>query len=526
MNCLKFTLLFSLLFIGITDKERTLLAQEFANPSYYLVDSLVLEQLSSFDEALLDSCLAIYHSSESDTIKIRAITAIVEESWDDNVWPVYNQWIYTLAKQKLLLGTKYERNYKIALANATNNKGVVSYGQGELADALEYYKQSSALFLELNDNKNTALILINIGGLYETQGDIKRCLDYYHESLVMLEKIGEKKGIAVCLNNIGATYEDQGEQEKALSFYKRSLAIQTEIENKQGMSLCFNNIGMVYKKRGEYEKALGFFFQSLKIRESIGNKSGIALSLSNIGNACFLQGKENDALEFFQRSLEISRENGFKRTIALNLANIGEVYFKKNDLLSAKSHVEQSLQISQEIRNIKQIIHSAKLLYLITKREASFQEAITMYELYIQMRDSIKNEETQKATIRQQTKYEFEKAQLVHEQEEKEKIRLLEETNSRRNNLQYSFIFLAILIVFGGVLGLGFVKVSPIIAEGLIFFAFLIWFEFLLVLSDPYIDVWTGGEPIYKLLLNAILAALIFPLHAFFEKTLKKRLVK
>ena len=34
------------------------------------------------------------------------------------------------------------------------------------------------------------------------------------------------------------------------------------------------------------------------------------------------------------------------------------------------------------------------------------------------------------------------------------------------------------------------------------------------------------GEPIYKLLLNALLAGLIFPLHAFFERALKKRLVK
>ncbi|MBL4658690.1 MAG: hypothetical protein JKX73_11860 [Flavobacteriales bacterium] len=141
------------------------------------------------------------------------------------------------------------------------------------------------------------------------------------------------------------------------------------------------------------------------------------------------------------------------------------------------------------------------------------------------MGDSINNEETKKASIRQQTKYEFEKAQIIKEQKQKEQTRIQEEELSRRDNLQYSVILIVILLVFGGVLGLGFVKVSPSVAEGLIFFAFLILFEFLLVLSDPYVDNITGGAPAYKLLTNAVLAALIFPLHSLFERLLKKRLI-
>ena len=149
-----------------------------------------------------------------------------------------------------------------------------------------------------------------------------------------------------------------------------------------------------------------------------------------------------------------------------------------------------------------------------------------MYELQVQMRDSIKNEATQKATIRQQTKYEFEKTQLVKEQVERERERVLGEETSRRDNLQYSVILIAILLLFGGVLGLGFIKVSPAVAEGLIFFAFLIVFEFLLVLADPYVDLYTGGAPGWKLLLNAGIAACIFPLHSFFERVMKRKLVK
>ena len=87
-------------------------------------------------------------------------------------------------------------------------------------------------------------------------------------------------------------------------------------------------------------------------------------------------------------------------------------------------------------------------------------------------------------------------------------------------------ILIALLVLFGGVLSLGFVKVSPRMAEGIIFFSFLILFEFLLVLADPYIDGWSGGAPGFKLLFNAGIAALIFPAHAFFEAKIKVRLIK
>ena len=67
---------------------------------------------------------------------------------------------------------------------------------------------------------------------------------------------------------------------------------------------------------------------------------------------------------------------------------------------------------------------------------------------------------------------------------------------------------------------------SERMAEGIIFFSFLILFEFLLVLADPYIDRWSSGAPGIKLLFNAGIAALIFPAHAFFESKLKGKLVK
>jgi len=75
-------------------------------------------------------------------------------------------------------------------------------------------------------------------------------------------------------------------------------------------------------------------------------------------------------------------------------------------------------------------------------------------------------------------------------------------------------------------MAMGKLAVPEKLVEGLIFFSFLLLFEFLLVLLDLYIERYSSGAPAYKLLFNAVLAGTIFPAHAFFETKLKGRIVK
>ena len=114
---------------------------------------------------------------------------------------------------------------------------------------------------------------------------------------------------------------------------------------------------------------------------------------------------------------------------------------------------------------------------------------------------------------------ETEKARAAQVKSEKEKAEM-----SRRNNLQYSGILIFLVLMSAGLVGLGKISMPVRMAEGLIFFTFLLFFEFTLVLLDPYIEVYSSGAPAIKLGFNAILAAMIFPLHSFFEERVKKRI--
>ena len=64
-----------------------------------------------------------------------------------------------------------------------------------------------------------------------------------------------------------------------------------------------------------------------------------------------------------------------------------------------------------------------------------------MHELHIQMKDSTMNEKSQKATIRQQTKYEYEKKKAVDDKENEKRIALEKEKQKRQ------FIVLVIVVI-------------------------------------------------------------------------------
>ena len=333
----------------------------------------------------------------------------------------------------------------------------------------------------------------------------------------------KKKSVAVQLGNIGIIYQNQEEYSKALEYHNKALVLNNEAENERYVAV---NIGINLSKQGKYVEALKNYFKALEIDEKLENKSGISRHLSNVGIAYYDQGDMTKALEYLLRSLDLSEELGTKTGLCINLGYIGTAYTKLGETKLAESTLNRALSISKEIgmkEYIKDHYKYLSALYDTTKRPGM---AFDAYKLYIIYRDSISNEENTKAQTRTEMKYEYEKAELVAQQAEQDKRRKTKEVRQRRDNLQYSVILLGLLILGSLVLGLGKLSVSTRVAEGLIFFSFLILFEFILVLGDPYVDEWTGGAPGLKLLINAGVAALIFPMHSFFEVKLKSRLVK
>jgi tetratricopeptide (TPR) repeat protein len=377
-----------------------------------------------------------------------------------------------------------------------------------------------------NIPETEASILGWYGYIYNQKGLIEKGLEYLLQGTTILEKHHfSKSDLASAYTNIGTINIQMKHFEEANEYFQKALIIRKEINDTEGIANSLYNIGINYSNLERYTESINYLNRGMQIVDSIGFEYGIAYFNLGLSSVYQKNNQYEEAKNSTQKAIIILRKLGDKRGLAHNFSNLGKIYLTLQNENLAKTYADSAYVLASEIGNPKVIKDAAFILSDIYKKQKNFTEALKFYEIHITMKDSVKNEETEKSVIRQQTQYEFEKTQLIKEQQQKEQQRLEQIARERRDNIQYSMIFLAILVIFGSILGLGFIKVSAKFAEGLIFFAFLIFFEFCLVLLDPIIDDWSSGEPIFKLLFNALLAGMIFPLHAFFENKLKKKVI-
>ena len=363
----------------------------------------------------IDSLKRAIKTSKHDTITVKTSISLGEVIYQSEPDKATELWKFSVRLcEKNLAKNLSDKDpckafYLKYQAGALNNIGFIIDYHGDTPTALIYYHKSLNILKKINDKDGIATASNNIGYIYKNQGDISKALDFYHYSLKIREEIKDDKGVANSLNNIGFIYDNQGDIDKAFEYFERSLKIQETINDKKGIASSLNNIGSIYKKKSQINESLAYFTRSLKVITEINDKKGIAKSLNNIGDIYLIKGEIDKALDYFQKSLKIREEIIDKQGIANSLNSIASTLLKKGAFKEAQSFAERSLKVAKELGFPEHIKSSAMTLKSIYKNQNKFDLAFKMFELEMQMQDSLKNTETKKASISKQFQYEYDK---------------------------------------------------------------------------------------------------------------------
>jgi len=433
-------------------------AQDYAPADQYLIDSLDLSTLSTKDIQLIDSALALYDRCNSPVCQIGAVSIIVQESWDINVWPRYNRWIHDFAAFQLgntALDSAADQSVKISYAGALSNIGYLFNATGVTDSALYYYEQCLEIQQQIGDKAGQSATAINTGYIFLNQGMIEKALEYYYRSLRLEEELGNQTGIATALNGIGFIQYRQGDSESALENYAKSLSIREGLNDEYGMATCLNNIGLVYKDQGNWERALDYFGRCLNLQEKIEDKAGIVISLVNLGYVYKSLGQLTLAEMNYGKSLELSKELQDKQGMANSLNNLAQVALERGNLAKARRNAEESLRIANELNYPQFIRDASESLTEIAKRQGRWQEALGHHERYMVMRDSVFNEETVTASIHEQYRYRYQQEAMADSIRNANAQMIQEVENARlqaiatKSRQQVYFLITGILLALG-----------------------------------------------------------------------------
>ena len=390
---------------------------------------------------------------------------------------------------------------------------------------LEYAMRGLVLAKKLDHKRGIANSYKNIGSFYSFNDDFKAAIAYYNSALKIQEELGDKKGMASSYDNIGVFYYYLGDLDSALISLKQYLKLTKEIGYRIGIAMAYNDLGVFYENIEDYDKSLEYHFKALNIEQEIGTKRRVSISYFNLGDVYSKLHNNEQADTYFQKALTIEKEIGYKPQIAFYLLSLGIVNYERGKYKLALEYLNKGLNISVENNLVRLIMDFYREISRTYAKQYKYESAYEYHQLYSQAKDSLFNEDKSKDIGKLEAKHEFETAELERERAEAERAKQEADAMSRRDNLQYSGILIFMVLLFSGIFMLGRFTIPIRLAGGMIFFSFLLLFEFTLVLLDPYIEQFSSGAPAIKLGFNALLAALIFPLHSLFENKLKSRII-
>lgn len=400
----------------------------------------------------------------------------------DTVFPLCNKAIEIIEHGLAQNPTKREHTRLLQLKlYAYGNMGAIHTMLGNMDEAMQNLEKSITIAKELGDEKQQAFSLNTLANIYASRGEVQKAIANFQRSLKLFKAIHDSSAISGTLNNIGVQYKllgdyrtalnyhnkalevsrasrdtaylrdaytytadvyfQTGDFDKAMQCYKSDYEIAKKQHNKFGLANTLQKMGSIYMEQGKFQLAKAQLEEALQVNNSIDNKSGVQGNYSFLGDLYYAEGDDQQALEYYQKALDLAEQLQEKTAIAEALQNIGNLLYNKGDFRAARTKLDQALKLAQEVGYPEYIKDAAGVLSKVEDELGNKGRALEMYRLYIQMRDSLKNEANQREVMRQQFQHAFEKKEAVSEKEHELELKAQEDAAMAESKRQSTIIF-------------------------------------------------------------------------------------
>lgn len=253
----------------------------------------------------------------------------------------------------------------------------------------------------------------NIGYVYDVQGELYKALEYYFLSLKIREKIKDSVGISTTLNNIGMVYDLQGNKEEAVKIYQRSIGIQRATDDAEGLAYSYMNLGVIYSDLNDYQEARAYYDSSVYMHQIANDPRGLGSAYVGQGNINYFLGNYKESIESYTNALKIFDEFANQQGRTECYYGLGELYLKQGKVNLASEYGQKSYNIAEELGHPFLLRNASRLLMEVYRKQGNYPKALEMYDTYVLMKDSVRNETNEQLIVRKELNYQHEKQQFA-----------------------------------------------------------------------------------------------------------------
>jgi tetratricopeptide (TPR) repeat protein len=356
------------------------------------------------------------------------------------------------------------------------------------------------------EGKATALTLL--GEALSLRGNYAEGIETSLKGVHEAEKTNIKDVILYANTKLGVVYGNFGDYAEALKYYRKT------INTSGGNEVLFGLVGEAFNKLNILDSALEYCQKAYLL--DLKNVDHWGLPYVNLGDIHLKLMRYSMALEYYRTALALKPP-----TLDIVIAQVGiaTVYNDGGQRDSALWYAQQAAAAAKNNSYLMELISSYNLIKNLYKKEKKLDSAFVYQELILAARDSMYA--TEKINVIQNLKFNQQIKELEIEQLRQKNIQ------DRKNSLQLWAIgigLVSFIILFFSLSSSIIVKEKFVSFFGII--ALLLVFEFINLLSHPFVGDFTNHSPLWTFLIMVCIAALLVPTHHRIEKWITHQLVE
>ncbi|MFA8434731.1 MAG: tetratricopeptide repeat protein [Marinifilaceae bacterium] len=244
-------------------------------------------------------------------------------------------------------------------------------------------------------------------------------------------------------------YRNIGKREPSKHYFNQVIDLARKHKDHLSESIALNELGNHAQREKKLDKAIEFHTQALEIKLQQKDSSSLAYSYNDLATDYMVKKDYDHATKLLKKSVLFSKKYDNTSCYVASLNNLAEVAQAQGNYKLAIHQFEQAYQQAKASKIMSREARIARNISQLYKEIGNSTKALKYLERYIELNDSLLNEQSARELSRQQIKYETEKlkrtTQLLSQENQIQKMDL------RQNRmLLYSLLVVLLLLIVIG----------------------------------------------------------------------------
>ncbi|MEO9803240.1 MAG: tetratricopeptide repeat protein [Reichenbachiella sp.] len=330
---------------------------------------------------------------------------------------------------------------------SVNTKGRILLKRNNFKGAEEFFLEALAIFENVGATVNQFYTLNDLGRLVYLQGDYSKALEYYGEAKVRALNGNLENRLVRLMSNIVGVYTMLKEYDKALEVAQEANNI-CDTSNVTDKKIALTALSYAHQKLDHVDSAIFYSEQALVLAKRAGHYFSIPSQLFEAGDLYVLKKDYGAALSAYKEAVLLLKDNPEGSSMDQIKLQIAQVYEQLNQLDSTLKYAHEANLYARDYAIKWSILRSSEILSRTYAKLNQPKRSIPFFEMALQYKDSIYNEDSQKQFADLRVKIEtLEKVKEIETLESQVQIDQLKHDSVVRQSIAIVLI-LILLIVF------------------------------------------------------------------------------